>query len=176
VLTVDGTDEVVGNQTEYKFALLDNLASAPVLTLKVQLFPRKTPIKRKRKEDADDRTNVTRDFKPNLRSGTWNNGEIALFAKGVERFGWSKWRLIAKLIETRNNQQVKTFSESAVGIRFKPADISHSYMDLAAGFKICAEELQAHNPIKSGMRKRQIEEVVEFENESEAGFSGVEDL
>lgn len=167
VLKVDGTDEVVGNQAEYKFAMSDNIASAPVLKLKVQIFPSQIRKKRKRKVDVDDSLNVTREFRPNLRSGVWENGEITLFEQGVQRYGWSKWSLIAQFIQTRSRKQVKNFSETAVGIRFKPNDISLSYINLAAGFKICAEQLQAYNPTSVGIREneRQIEDESESEQE-----------
>jgi hypothetical protein len=48
---------VVGNQAEYKFALSENIASAPVLKLKVQIFP--SQIRKKRKRNVDDSLNVT---------------------------------------------------------------------------------------------------------------------
>ena len=50
------------------------------------------------------------------------------------------------MIETRDLNQVRKFADTVVGRRFKPTRVlSKGYLNLAAGIKVVAEELQAHN-------------------------------
>jgi len=50
------------------------------------------------------------------------------------------------MIETRDLNQVRKFSGTVVGRRYKPTLVlSKGYLNLAAGIKVVAEELQANN-------------------------------
>jgi hypothetical protein len=63
------------------------------------------------------------------------------------------------MIETRDFNQVRKFSVTVVGRRYKPTLVlTEAYLNLAAGIKVVAEELQANN---------RTEVLAENENESE---------
>jgi hypothetical protein len=50
------------------------------------------------------------------------------------------------MIETRDWNQVRKFAGTVIGRRYKPALVlSQGYLDLAAGMKVVAEELQANS-------------------------------
>ena len=60
------------------------------------------------------------------------------------------------MIETRDYNQVRKFSSTFVGRRYRPTLVlSKGYLDLAAGIKVVAEELQANNGCGRGTTSKQ---------------------
>ena len=138
ILSVAGTDDVVGSQFELLRAY--RTCKSAELCLDLLIVP---PILEKRKFEEivppSDETVLS------AHTGPWTSTEIELFSKGVKEIGWGRWSDIAELMETRNRGQVYKFSKTVEGARYKPVAIdglNQVLFDLAAGFKCVAEEVQ----------------------------------
>jgi hypothetical protein len=112
VLTLPGTDEVIGSQLELLCAYQDASEDTETLDLELNLYP-KAP---KRVITEVDEPEEPKSAK---HCGRWVPSEIALFKKGVENFGWGSWSRIADFVETRTNLQVKTFAKTPAGLESK---------------------------------------------------------
>jgi hypothetical protein len=138
VLSVAGTSQVVGSQFELLCAYQDG--GQDELALSLKLVPDSRPQKRRLQEEED----TAEDSNYIRHTGKWTNAEIQLFQDGVEQYGWGEWAKIAGTIETRDREQVRTFSKNQRAKKFKrSASLVSALSDLAEGFKVVARGLDA---------------------------------
>jgi len=112
VLTVPGTNEVVGSQMELLCAYEDAPEESEILHLNLTLHLKSL----KRRIDEVEEPEIPETGK---HIGRWMPSEMALFRKGLENFGWGSWARISSFMETRSKSQVKAFANTAAGLENK---------------------------------------------------------
>ncbi|KAI8901473.1 hypothetical protein BC833DRAFT_617522 [Globomyces pollinis-pini] len=131
ILKLPVTPGIVGSQEELMFAYLEKIEEAPIFNLEVQLIKR---AETKRKRSDNHEIDSTLDLTVSRRTDRGKHGEIELFDAAVKEFGCGKWRQVSNMIETRDIGQVRKFSQTILGRRYKPALIlSEGYLNFAVG-------------------------------------------
>ena len=51
-----------------------------------------------------------------FREGRWSEDEHELFQRGVERFGWGNWAMMATMIPSRSTKQIKSHAQKVAKI------------------------------------------------------------
>lgn len=141
VLTVEGTEMIVGSQFELLSAYKDT--EGDILTLELSLLPAKPNVSSAKRhsdfldEDAQENDNAVL---PGRLTGKWTPAEMQLFEAGVNQFGWGEWAQISSVIQTRDRTQVRKYSERLTAKRHKRSESVLSVIpalnNLAEGFNM----------------------------------------
>ena len=139
MLTISGSNRMVGSQDELYFAYKDVPEGEKDLMLDLTLT-------RKRKADDADNQEFEYTMSPQMlfhHTGRWSEAELERFKIGINTYGWGKWRRVAEVIETRSAKQVCKFSESQQARRFRDTDsITGAWVNLAAGLDRVSKGLE----------------------------------